>query len=280
MKSRWKELSPRSCLAFIAAHLGFGLIFFTGYSTTALIVFVTTYIILAFGITGGFHRYFSHRSYKTNRVFQFVLAWIGTAAGQQGPLWWAAHHRDHHKLSDREGDVHSPHQDKFWYSHFGWILCPKNFPTKFERIKDFAKFPELRFVDYFYLLPPFSLALSLFLFGEFLANRYPHLETSGLQLLAWGFFGSMVTLYHVTFSINSIAHLFGTRRYATKDHSRNNPILAILALGEGWHNNHHRFPAAEKHAHRWWEIDMTHMILRFLSFFGVVRDLKIAKIEP
>jgi stearoyl-CoA desaturase (delta-9 desaturase) len=275
MKVKKYQLSPLSCLAFIGTHLGVGLIFITGFSWPALISLVVVYAFQIFGITAGFHRYFSHRSYKTNRGFQFILAWLGTSAAQQGPLWWAAHHREHHLHSDKEGDIHSPHQEAFWYSHFGWVLCPKNFPTKFDRIKDFSKYPELRFLDKFYALPPFILALSLFGVGEGLARFAPQLQTSGLQLVAWGFFLSTVLLYHITFSINSIAHLFGTRTYPTSDHSRNNPLLALLTFGEGWHNNHHRFPSSEKHGHQWWQLDITHLILRFLSFFRIVWQIKL-----
>ena len=184
-----------------------------------------------FAITAGYHRYFSHRSYRTSRAFQLVLAVLGATAAQRGPLWWAAHHRDHHRFSDRPEDVHSPLQRGFWWSHVGWILSRRHHLTKTARVKDLARFPELRFVDRFHLLFPAALATGLFLAG-------------GWPALLWGFFVSTAALWHATFAINSLAHVLGRRRYATGDDSRNSLALALVTFGEGWHNNHHFYPSA------------------------------------
>lgn len=270
-----RRFSPMSCLGFIGTHAGVALIFITGFSWVALFSLFCVYALNMFGISAGFHRYFSHRSYKTNRFFQFVLAWLGTSAAQRGPLWWAAHHRDHHRHSDQKEDIHSPIREAFWYSHFGWILCPENFATKHSRVRDLTKYPELRFLDRFYLVPPFVRASILFGLGSFLASNYPQLQTSGPQLLAWGFFAGTMISYHITFSINSFAHLFGSRSYETSDSSKNNWLLALLTFGEGWHNNHHQYPGLERHGHRWWEFDLTHSLLKILSSLGVVYDMRV-----
>jgi stearoyl-CoA desaturase (delta-9 desaturase) len=274
MAIKIKGYELQEYLPFISVHLGCALVFVAGWSWTALAIAVFLYIIRAFGITAGFHRYFAHRSYKTSRFFQFVLAFIATSAGQMGPLWWAGHHRIHHRRSDKEGDIHSPVIDGFFKSHIGWILQKENRETNFEVIADFAKYPELRFLNRFYLLPPLFLALGLFVLGMFLESYFPSLKTSGLQLLAWGFFVSTVALYHATFFINSLAHTWGTRRFETDDASRNNLFLALITLGEGWHNNHHRYPHSTRQGFLPWEVDPTYWVLKFFERLGLVREMK------
>jgi stearoyl-CoA desaturase (delta-9 desaturase) len=227
-----------------------------------------------FAITGAYHRYFSHRTYKTSRFFQFVLALWGTSCGQQGPLWWAAHHRHHHKYSDTDQDIHSAKLRGLWWSHVGWILCKKYAATNEEAVKDLAKYPELRWINKYHGIAPFILAASIFFFGSFLQHTAPSLHTNGLQMLAWGFFTSTTVLYHGTFSINSLAHMIGKRRFATGEESKNSLILSLITMGEGWHNNHHRYPYSERQGIYWWEIDMSHYVLRFFSWFGLVWDIK------
>jgi len=227
-----------------------------------------------FAITGFYHRYFSHRTFKTSRWGQLLFAILGNAAAQKGALWWAAHHRDHHRYADKEGDVHSPQRQGMYWSHVGWITSRANSRTKLENVKDLAKFPELRFLDRFDFLVPLLLAVSLFAAGNLLEIASPQLSVSGLQLLVWGFFISTVALSHGTFTINSLAHRFGSKRYQTTDESRNNVILALITLGEGWHNNHHHFPAATRQGFFWWEIDITYYVLRLLALFGIVWDLR------
>ncbi|MFQ6674277.1 MAG: acyl-CoA desaturase, partial [Fidelibacterota bacterium] len=233
-----------------------------------------TFACRMFAITGGFHRYFSHRSYKTSRSFQFILAFVGVAATQKGPLWWAANHRQHHRYSDTNNDVHSPIVSGFWWSHVGWILSRKHVSTNMNAVRDLARYPELRFLNRHHWVPPTVLAVGLFGIGAWVAALFPELHTSGSQLLIWGFFISTVMLYHCTFSVNSLAHLVGSRRFATNDKSRNNLWIALITLGEGWHNNHHRYPGSERQGFYWWEIDITHGILKMLSWVGLVWDLR------
>jgi len=259
---------------FVLMHVACILVIWTGISRIAVITCLLSYLVRMFGITAGYHRYFSHRTFQTSRFFQFVLACLGASAAQQGPLWWAAHHRNHHKHPDTISDVHSPVVQGFWWSHFGWLLCPKNRATDLNAVPDLAKYRELRFMDRYHLLSPATLAVSLFLFGAWLAHTAPGLGTSGFQVFVWGFIVSTVLLYHGTFAVNSIAHLFGSRPFITKDNSRNNVLVALITLGEGWHNNHHYYPSSERHGFQWWEIDIAHAILRILSWTTIVWGLR------
>ena len=219
------------------------------------------YAVRLFGITAGYHRYFSHRAFRTSRAFQLVLAWLGASSAQKGPLWWAAHHRDHHRYSDGPDDVHSPLDRGFWWSHVGWILATRHDETKLDRVKDLARYPELRWLDRWHAVPPIVLGLVLFLAG-------------GLPAFLWGFAVSTVFLWHGTFVINSLAHVIGRRRYETGDGSRNSLALALVTFGEGWHNNHHFYASAANQGFFWWEIDVTYYVLRGLATVGVVRELR------
>ena len=244
-----------------------------GWSWIAVLTAVALYFIRMFAITGFYHRYFSHRTFKTSRWAQFLFAVWGNSSVQKGPLWWAAHHRHHHRHSDDEDDVHSPHRDGFFWSHMGWITCKGNFPTNYKAVPDLVKFPELRFLDRFETVVPIILAVSLVAFGAILNSLAPQLGTSGMQMLIWGFFISTIFLFHGTCTINSLSHLFGTKRYKTSDESRNNFLLALITLGEGWHNNHHHFSASVRQGFYWWEIDITYYVLRLLSWTGIIWDL-------
>jgi len=246
----------------------------TGVSWIAALVCFALYVIRMFAITGAYHRYFSHRTYKTSRWFQFVLAWIGASSAQKGPIWWASHHRHHHRHSDTPEDVHSPVVSGIYYAHLGWIMSTQFIETRKELVRDLLKFPELRWLDRNHLLPPTILGTAVFFLGVWLEHAYPELGTNGLQMLVVGFFISTVLLYHGTFCINSFTHLIGKRRFKTSDDSRNNWLLALITLGEGWHNNHHRYPGAERQGMYWWEIDISHYILKVLSWFGLVWDLR------
>ena len=232
----------------------------TGVTPFDIALCVFLYVARMFFITAGYHRYFSHRAYKMGRVMQFLMAFGGATAGQKGALWWAAHHRHHHKHSDQPEDIHSPKKG-FWWSHVGWIVCRKYQPTDFNTIKDFAKYPELRWLDKYYLVPPTVLGVVCWLLG-------------GWSALFTGFFLSTVLTYHGTFFINSLAHVFGKRRYATTDTSRNSFLLAVITLGEGWHNNHHHYQSTANQGFFWWEIDISYYILRALSLVGLVHDLR------
>jgi stearoyl-CoA desaturase (delta-9 desaturase) len=262
------------CLPYVGMHLACFAVIWVGWSPIALWIALTAYFIRMFAITGFYHRYFSHSAFKTGRLMQFIFAAIGSASTQRGPLWWAAHHRYHHKHSDTESDIHSPKLFGFFWSHTGWFMSESNFRTKTKLVKDWNKFPELIFLDRFDILAPVFYATSLFLVGGYLERYQPQLQTSGGQLLTWGFFISTVALYHGTFTINSLAHVWGTRRFKTSDHSRNNPFLAFITLGEGWHNNHHRYPIAARQGFAWWEFDITFYILKIFEKLGLVWDLK------
>jgi stearoyl-CoA desaturase (delta-9 desaturase) len=261
-------------LPFLAVHLMCLGVIWVGWSWTAVGVAFALYIVRMFAITGFYHRYFSHKTFKTSRPFQFVLALLGNSAMQRGPLWWAANHRQHHVHSDSEQDIHSPVQHGFWWSHLGWITQPSNFGTDFKAVPDLAKYPELRFLDRFDVLVPTLLGTAMFALGFGLNRVAPDLGTNGPQMLIWGFFVSTVVLSHATFSINSLTHMFGNQRYETGDGSRNNFWLALITLGEGWHNNHHYYPAATRQGFFWWEIDLTYYGLLLLEQMGLIWDLK------
>ncbi len=269
-----KDIDIFGYAPFVLIHIGSLLVFWVGVSYPAVIVCFALWFVRMFGITAGYHRYFSHRAYKTSRFFQFVLAVLGNSSVQLGPLWWAAHHRHHHLYVDTEQDIHSPIMSGFWWSHMGWIMCPKYAETNEKAIRDFAKYPELRLLNRFPTVVPIALALAVTGVGMLLQQYVPQLGTNGLQMLAWGFFLSTLVLYHTTFTINSLAHTFGTRRFDTDDTSRNNLFLALITLGEGWHNNHHYYPASERQGFYWWEIDIAHYMLQVLAWLGVVWDLK------
>ncbi len=245
-----------------------------GVSWVAVAVCFLLYFVRMFAITGVYHRYFAHRSYKTSRFFQFVLAVIGTSAAQKGPIWWASHHRHHHRHSDTPEDVHSPVISGIYYAHVGWVLSSEFLETRKELVKDLLEFPELELLERYNVVPPILLGVATFFLGYWLGIAYPALGTSGMQMLVWGFFISTVLVYHCTFCINSFVHLIGRRRFKTTDSSRNSLFFALITLGEGWHNNHHYYPGSERQGFYWWEIDISHYVLKVLSWMGLVWDLR------
>src|SRR5271154_1563738 len=255
------RLNIVSSIPFALIHLIALSVFFFPFKWYYALTCLLAYEIRMLFVTAGYHRYFSHRSFKTSRWFQFVIAWMAMSSSQKGVLWWAAHHRHHHRYSDQEDDLHSPTLFGFFWAHIGWILSDKYNDTRTTYIADFAKYPELRWLDKYYLVPPFLLGATLWIFG-------------GWGWFAWGFCLSTVILWHDTFTINSLSHLFGKRRYETDDTSKNNWLLALLTLGEGWHNNHHHFMASARQGFFWWEIDITYYTLKMLSWCGLVWDLR------
>ena len=255
-----EHINRWSSVPFIAVHFLPLLAIFTGVTARAIVLAVVLYFVRMFAITGGYHRYFSHRSYRLGRVPQFVLAFVGASAAQKGPLWWAAHHRAHHRNSDTERDLHSPRRG-FWWSHVSWILCDKYKATDTDAIKDFAKFPELVWLDKHDWVAPWTLGVACYLVAGW----------SGLLI---GFFASTVVLWHATFCVNSLAHVFGRRAYDTSDTSRNSTLVALLTSGEGWHNNHHRYPWSARQGFRWWQVDVTYYVLCGLRALGIVRDIR------
>lgn len=268
-KADWGRIWP-----FLAMHVACLGAFGVGCSKTALIVAITLYWVRIFSIGAFYHRYFSHKTFQTNRFWQFIFAIMCMTSIQRGPLWWAAHHREHHIISDMPDDPHSPVQTSFWWSHCGWFLSQKFFHYNPDRIKDFSKFPELKFLDRYDTLVPFGLAIFLFCLGQGLNYFHPEYHTSGLQLLVWGFCISSVAVWHSTFCVNSISHRFGTKSYATKDNSRNSFIVAFFTMGEGWHNNHHHYPATARQGFKWWQFDPTYYILVLLEKLKVIKNLK------
>lgn len=268
------KLNYSVCIQFLFMHLACLAAIWTGVSVTAVVVCLALYVVRMFAITAGFHRFFSHRTYQTGRIFGFLLAFTGTAAYQKGPLWWSSHHRRHHLHADTEDDLHSPLTRTLWRSHVGWFLHRESQVTEWALISNLLKYRDLRLLDRFYQAPPAILAVGVFLLGSALQRSAPSLGTSGLQMLVWGFFISTVLLYHGTFTVNSLAHIFGKRRFGTADNSRNNLFVALITLGEGWHNNHHHYASSERQGFYWWEIDVAHYTLRVLSWFGIVWNLR------
>lgn len=251
---RWLKGAP-----FLALHLLPLGALYTGATLTDFGVCIGLYVVRMFGVTGGYHRYFSHRTYKTSRAFQFLLALLAQSSVQKGALWWAAHHRTHHKHSDQDGDPHDSRRG-FWYSHVGWILDDTD-ATDYRKVRDLAKYPELVFL-----------------------NEYPHFASGLLLVTVWAFLGwsgvfiafglSTVLLWHGTFTINSLAHMIGKKRYASGDDSKNSFLLALITLGEGWHNNHHYFMSSTRQGFFWWELDVTYYVIRALGVLGIVWDIK------
>ena len=248
-------------IPFFLIHMTPLLAIWTGFRAVDVALCVALYFVRMFFLSAGYHRYFAHRGYKLGRIMQFIMAVGGATAAQKGPLWWAGYHRHHHWQSDQPGDIHSP-RDGFFWSHVGWILCPKYMRTPVELIKDFAKYPEIRLINKYYLVPPTILGFACYLVG-------------GASTLVVGFLLSTVLLFHGTFFVNSLTHLFGKRRYQTNDTSRNSFLLALITGGEGWHNNHHYYETTANNGFFWWEIDSSYYVLKILSWFGLARDLRL-----
>jgi len=272
-RSTPKQIDWPRTIPFIILHLGCLGVIWVGVSPLAVWLAVGLYFFRMFAITGFLHRYFSHKTYSTSRAFQFIMALWCSLAVQRGALWWAYTHRHHHKHSDEEDDKHSPVVDGFWWAHIGWITSKKNFPTDYSKITDLAKYPELVFLNRFDTLIPILFAGSLYGLGAYLGAQ--GVDTSGAQLLVWAFFISTTVLFHGTSCINSLAHVWGTKRFkTTDDESRNSFILTLITLGEGWHNNHHRYQATTKQGFYWWEFDPTYYLLKMLSWTGLIWGLK------
>jgi stearoyl-CoA desaturase (Delta-9 desaturase) len=248
-------------------HLACLLVFFVPFSYGVLALAVGGYLLRMWAITAGYHRYFAHRSFKTSRAFQLVLAVLGTSAMQNGPLWWSSWHRRHHKYSDTPEDTHSPVDRGFWHAHIGWFLDGSHDAPDLSNVKDLSRYPELRFLDRHKWLPIVGYALVCFAIG-------------GLSGVVWGFVLSTIAVLHATMLINSLAHVWGSRRFETGDQSRNNGLLAVLTLGEGWHNNHHHAMTAARQGVAWWEIDATFYVLKVLSWLGIVWELRVRPLRP
>jgi stearoyl-CoA desaturase (delta-9 desaturase) len=256
------DVAYPSSSGFLLVHLGCLGVFWSGMTAAAVVLGLLLYLVRIFAIGAGYHRYFAHRTFRTGRILQFCLAFVAQTSAQRGALWWAAMHRRHHRYSDTEADVHSPVVRGFLYAHVGWIFVPRNKVTDYEAVRDLSRYQELRWLDRHPYLPPILLGVASW-------------AIAGWPGLVVGFCWSTVALWHATFSINSLAHLVGRRRYVTGDQSRNNWLLALLTLGEGWHNNHHAYQASVRQGFRWWECDVTYYVLCALSWVGLVWDLHV-----
>ncbi|MBW2230115.1 MAG: acyl-CoA desaturase [Deltaproteobacteria bacterium] len=259
-KSADRSLTAIPTLIYVIMQAGTLLVFVVGVSTADVLLCAASFFIRIWAITGVYHRYFSHRTYRTSRVMQFLLAFLGTTAVQKGPLWWASIHRIHHSESDRPDDPHSPRRS-FWYAHQGWVFDPRWARTRTELIRDLMKYPELVWLNQWHIVGPITWGVLCFLIG-------------GWSGLVWGFLVSTTITWHATYTINSLAHRIGRKRFDTGDDSKNSLILALLTLGEGWHNNHHYHPSCTRQGFYWWEIDITYYVLRGLQATGLIWDIK------
>lgn len=249
-------------LGTFALHAGAALaLLFARPTRTDAFIAVGFYLIGMFVVTAGYHRYFAHRSYKTTRVFQALLAFAGCLCTQKGVLWWASTHRQHHRFTDASGDPHSPHQRGFWHSHIFWTLSTDNEGYDPTNVRDLTRYPELCLIDRFCTVP---LVAYIALTGV----------VGGFHGVGWWYCVPTVALMHAVMLINSVSHMFGRRRFGTSDQSRNNMWLAFFTLGEGWHNNHHRYMASARQGFYWWEVDVTYYGLKALERFGLVWALR------
>ena len=272
--ARRDDLDWLRVVPFIGLHLGCLLVLQVGVSAAAVALAVALYVSRMFFVTAFYHRYFSHRAFEAGRIARLVMAILGCTAGQRGPIWWAAHHREHHLTADTAEDPHAPAYKGVLFSHTVWFLTRGSFPIHERRVRDWLRYRELRIVEKLDWLPFLLLGAGCYGLGAFLEARYPHLGTSGAQMFVWGFFVSTVVLYHATYTINSIAHRFGKRRFPTNDQSRNNFWLAVITLGEGWHNNHHFYPNSARQGFRWWELDISYLGLKLLNGIGLIGSLR------
>jgi stearoyl-CoA desaturase (delta-9 desaturase) len=268
MKVDWVRTLP-----FLLLHLACFAVIWVGWSPTAVLMALGLFFLRMFAVTAFYHRYFSHKSFKTSRPMQFVMGVLGNTTVQRGPIWWASHHRFHHRVSDQPEDPHSPVQYGLFWSHMGWFMSRSHFAPKMELVKDLLRFPELKFLDRFDTLIPALGGALVYGVGAILGRFAPGLHTSGAQLFIWSLI-STVALLHSAVTINSVAHVFGRRRYPTTDNSRNSFLLSLLTFGEGWHNNHHFYQASVRQGHHWWQIDVSWYLLVMMSWLGLVWDLK------
>lgn len=244
-----------------------------------LLVLAITYLLTGLGVTVGFHRLFTHRSFKTSAPMRALLGALGSAAVEGPVIEWVANHRKHHRFSDQPGDPHSPHVDHaggwrgalggLYHAHVGWIFNGQDMASEERYAKDLLADPVVCFIDRTFLL--WVLAGLAFPFG--LGVALTGTISGGLIALLWGGAVRMFFLHHSTFSINSLCHFFGRRSFATDDHSRNLLWLALPTLGEAWHNNHHAFPTSARHGLRWWQLDPSAWLIAALERLGLVWDV-------
>ena len=235
------------------------------FASAVLLVWIAT----GFGISLGYHRLHTHRSYKVPRLLEYFFAVCGTVTLEGGPIFWVAVHRIHHQKSDQPGDPHSPREGA-WWSHMGWILFGE---AKHNNTRLMAKYAPDLAKDRFYVwlndyhwIPPVIVGLMLLVVG-------------GLPMFLWGGCLRTVVGLHATWAVNSVTHLWGSRRFATRDDSRNNWWVALFTFGEGWHNNHHAHPSSARHGLAWYELDISWITIKFLKHLGVARSVRVARLN-
>ncbi len=246
----------------LAVHFALVAIPFVEFTLWSGLLMLAVSRFIGLGVTAGFHRCLTHHSFKTSRWFRLLLIVAGCAALQKGPLWWVAQHRLHHKHSDTADDPHSPVIKNFFHAHLGWLFTGDPTIPDPHGIRDLTKYPELVWLERLWVVPGVLVACAC----------YALLGWSGV---VYGYCLTAVLVLNVTFAVNSVAHLFGRRRFETNDGSRNNAALGILALGEGWHNNHHRVPNSARHGFAWYEFDETYLFIRVLARLGLVWNVKL-----
>lgn len=256
----WYEYERGSTIPLLAFHVGAAIGIYQGGDLSVWGLFALLYFGRMFGITAGFHRYFAHRSYKTSRVMQFLLALLATSASQRGILWWVARHRQHHENADTVEDLHSPVRWGMGHAHIGW-LYDRHDELEIDRVKDWASYPELRLLERYWRVPPLLLGVGCWMW-------------MGLPGLLIGFMFSTVCLWHSSFAVASLSHVWGTRAFDTPDQSRNNALIALLTMGEGWHNNHHHYMTSARQGFRWWQVDLSYYGIRLLGALGLVWDIR------
>ena len=242
------------------------------YSWWGLMFFVlSTFVILQFGLTLGYHRLLSHRSYQTHPVVRRIFATLGCLSAQAGPISWAATHRFHHRHADGDQDPHSPKQGLAW-AHMIWVFYhhPELRKASFILAGDLSSDPFLCFLERHRSCVNGVFALGVFGLGIIIIDGW----VGGVSLLVWGVCLRVVVLWHLTFLVNSAAHTWGYRNYRTPDQSRNLWWLALLLLGDGWHNNHHADPRAAAHGHRWFELDITYAMIAIMAKLGLVWSVR------
>jgi stearoyl-CoA desaturase (delta-9 desaturase) len=247
-------------------------------------VFLILYTLTGLGVTVGFHRLLTHRSFATGKAMRAIFGVLGSAAIEGPVISWVADHRKHHAFADQEGDPHSPHVDHgggwsgairgLWHAHVGWLFIHTHRGAKVRYAPDLMKDPVITFIDKTFLVWAIGGLGLAFGLGYLIGGSF----YAGLTGLLWGGGVRMLVVHHVTYSINSLCHFFGRRSYATPDQSRNLLWLALPTLGESWHNNHHAFPTSAAHGLRKREIDISALVIRALEAAGLAWD--VVRVDP
>jgi stearoyl-CoA desaturase (delta-9 desaturase) len=264
-----ERLNWTTTIVMILFHLGaVAALFVFSWKAFAVAVFLY-WMTVGLGISLGYHRLHTHRSYKTPKLLEYFFAVCGASTLEGGPIFWVATHRIHHQKSDHEGDPHSP-RDGAWWSHVGWILLgeAKHNNTRLlsKYAPDLAKDPFYVWLNNYHWVPVLVLAVILY-------------ATGGIPFVLWGICMRIVVGLHATWLVNSATHMWGSRRFDTHDDSKNNWWVALLTFGEGWHNNHHAHPTSARHGLAWYEVDISWISLKVMKFLGIAKSVHVANTE-